>query len=88
LSAASGGMEGRSVNQAPRVAGALCAVLSFVPIWYGLAAIARSDYFGALLALILAWVLARTGVELAAMGDDGAGIDRLGDLSSDRESGT
>ncbi len=69
-----------------RAAGAACAVFSFAPIWYGLAAIGRSDYFAALLALILAWIVARTGIELAAMGADGAGNHRLGDLSRDGDS--
>ena len=50
-----------------RVAGVICALLSCLPAWHGLQAIAESDYFGATLALGLTWILARTGIELVAM---------------------
>jgi len=68
-----------------RATGVTCALLSFAPIWYGLAAIARADYFGALLALTLAWVAARTGVELAAMGEGESGQRPYADLAGDGE---
>ena len=61
-----------------RVAGVLCALLSCLPAWHGLSAIAQSDYFGATLALGLTWILGRTGVELvalaAATGGDSAAV--------------
>lgn len=52
-----------------RVAGVICVLLSCLPAWHGLEAIAQSDYFGATLALGLTWILARTGIELVAMSD-------------------
>ncbi len=70
-----------------KFAGAACALLSIAPLWYGLSAIARADYFGALLALIFTWVVARTGIELAAMGGRGAHGEPLGSLSVDEDSG-
>lgn len=67
-----------------RVAGVTCALLSCLPAWHGLAAIAESDYLGASLALGLTWVLARTGIELvalaaAAVGDTSAVAARAED---------
>ena len=59
-----------------RVAGAVCALSSCVPAWHGLAAIAATDYLGAALALGLAWILGRTGVELVAHAGT-AGVDAL-----------
>lgn len=49
----------------------LTAALSLVPLWRGLASIDDGDYLGAVLALAMAWLLARTAVELAALIDRG-----------------
>ena len=49
----------------------LAAALSLVPLWHGLASIDAGDYRGAALALAMAWLLARTAVELAAIIDRG-----------------
>ena len=49
---------------AKRVVGLLCCMLSCVPVWTGLGALQKTDYLAALLALALAHVLARTGLEL------------------------
>ncbi len=61
-----------------RVAGVMCALLSCLPAWRGLAAIAQADYLGALIALGLTWILGRSGVELvalaAATGGDSAAV--------------
>lgn len=47
----------------------LAAGLSLVPLWHGLASIDAGDYLGAVLAMAMAWLLARTAVELAALID-------------------
>ena len=54
-----------------RVLGSLCALASCWPVYAGLGAISEKDYLAGLLALGLAWILARTGVELVAMGRGG-----------------
>ncbi len=39
------------------------------PVWHGLATLADRDYLATALTLGLAWVLARTGVELVGLGE-------------------
>lgn len=53
------------------ILGGLCALTSCVPVWLGLQTLASGDHLGAALALALAWVLGRTGVELARLGQAG-----------------
>ncbi len=43
------------------------AALACVPVWWGLHAVEMADYPAAMLALAMAWVLGRTGVELVAL---------------------
>ena len=70
-----------------RVAGVTCALLSCLPAWHGLAAIAESDYLGAILALGLTWILGRTGVELVALAAATAGDLAAVDASARDELG-
>jgi len=66
-----------------RVLGVVLAMVSCWPVYVGLGAISERDYLAGGLALGLAWVLARTGVELVAMtqsstkASSGAPGDRL-----------
>lgn len=54
------------------LAGCVClAVASLWPLWRGLASIDAGDYLGAVLALAMAWLLARTAVELAVAAQRG-----------------
>ena len=55
-----------------KAAGLLLGLASCVPVWQGLAAIDRGDHLGALIALFLAWVLARAAVEVTAAARGGA----------------
>jgi hypothetical protein len=57
---------------AKRIVGLLCCVFSCVPVWIGLGALQRADYLAAVLALALAHVLARTGLELNGFESHGA----------------
>ena len=51
------------------IIGAVLVLASCWPVYLGLAALAERDYLATGLALGLAWVLARTGVELLAQHD-------------------
>ena len=49
--------------------GTLCALASCWPVWQAMGALSRSDHLAALIGLGLAWILARTGVELTMLAD-------------------
>lgn len=53
------------------VFGLVLALASCWPVSLGLAALSERDYLATGLALGLAWVLARTGVELVSLHDQG-----------------
>ena len=52
--------------------GMALAAASCWPIWLGLAALAERDYLACGLGLALAWLMARTGLELLRLQDGGA----------------
>jgi hypothetical protein len=59
------------------ILGFILGAASLWPVANGLAAIDTGDYLGALLALTLAWLLARTAVELIGVGSgDRSGLSR------------
>lgn len=55
--------------KARTIIGMALAVGSCWPVYKGLAQLAEKDYLAAFLALALAWLVARTGLELVMMAD-------------------
>lgn len=55
-----------------QIAGVGLAIGACVPVWRALSALSEGDYLAAGLGVVLAWILARTGVELLAIADRGA----------------
>lgn len=47
-----------------RAAAALLGLAALAPTWFGLSALDRSDYLGGALGLAMAWLLARTALDL------------------------
>ncbi len=54
-----------------RVAGVALALGSCWPVWQALVAVRAGDHLGALIGLLLAWVLARAGLELTSSAPGG-----------------
>ena len=55
--------------QLQRSLGLLVALAACWPVWRGVAALAERDYLGCTLTLVMAWLLARSGVELIESAD-------------------
>ena len=52
-----------------RLVGVLLALAACWPVWRGVAVLAERDYLGCALTLVMAWLLARSGVELIDSAD-------------------
>jgi hypothetical protein len=63
----------RAVAVAVRVLGVALASASLWPLHYALRAVETRDYLAGLLLIGLTWVVARTGVEVAALPSNGSG---------------
>lgn len=62
------------MNPLRKFAGVMLAVASCWPVWLGLGRLSERDYLATMLALALAWLLARTGLELLSIGEQPAAM--------------
>lgn len=76
MSAPRAPLSGPTVADKPvwvRVVGVALGVASTWPLWHALGAVAEQEYVAALLLGGLAWLLGRTGVELAGLAAEPSG---------------